>query len=175
MKVVINVLRGIIGVILCAVIVVNGWLLIDQLVFHHQPPAILGYSQLVVGSGSMSPTLEAGDLILVNPASDYTLGDVVTFRDENGTFITHRLVGTVEEDFITKGDANQVEDDTLLAKENILGRVVFSIPQGGKAILFLQSPLGLLLVIVIGFVLIELPVLLGGREKEKTGGKHARS
>ena len=59
--------------------------------------SIAGYSLLSVQSDSMSPTLEAGDLILTRPVDISSLqeGDVVTFYSPDparrGEKVTHRI------------------------------------------------------------------------------------
>lgn len=77
-----------------------------------------GYSLMMFKTGSMSPTIPAGSVALVQriPASEIDVGDVITV-DRKGTLpITHRVtsVGTgtaAEERVITmRGDANAVDD-----------------------------------------------------------------
>lgn len=172
MKATIKVLRALLAVLLIAVIGLNLWMLVQQSVFHQDPPELLGYSQLVVTSGSMEPAFSAGDMIVIRQEEDYGLGDIVTFRLDGGELVTHRIVGSVEGSFITKGDANNTEDDALLAPENIVGKLVTCIPAVGSFLLFLRTPVGLFVLVVVGFLLIELPALLGARRQEK--GRHAK-
>ena len=63
-------------------------------------PNVGGYSPLIVQSGSMSGTIEEGDLIIVHSADDAAKkdmkkDDIVTFRDkdEGGSLVTHRIKG----------------------------------------------------------------------------------
>ena len=57
-------------------------------------PRAFGYTPLVVVSGSMEPTLHAGDVAITKKvtADEVSLGDVVTYRSDPG-LITHRIVG----------------------------------------------------------------------------------
>ncbi|MDB2264568.1 signal peptidase I [Halorubrum ezzemoulense] len=75
-------------------------------------PVLLGY----VTSGSMAPTLEAGDGFVAVPAAASGLveeGDVVVFEaielDGGGT-TTHRVVGATPNGYLTKGDNNPFRD-----------------------------------------------------------------
>ncbi|MYL68635.1 signal peptidase I [Halorubrum distributum] len=71
-------------------------------------PVLLGY----VTSGSISPTLEAGDGFVAVPATmsdDIELGDVIVFDAielQGGGLTTHRVVGIIDEGYITRGDNN---------------------------------------------------------------------
>ena len=164
MKVIIKVLRGLLTAVLCIVLLVNIWMLVQQTVLKKEAPEVLGYSQYIVTSGSMEPSMSPGDLILVKSQETYTLGDVVTFRD------THRIMGSVSGQFITQGDANNTEDSDLLSPERILGKLCLVLPGAGGVLLFLRSPLGILLLLVIGALLIKLPDWIGtGKEK----GRHS--
>lgn len=75
-------------------------------------PILLGF----VETGSMSPTLEAGDGFVAVPSvltDEPEVGDVVVFGAEEvqgGGLTTHRVVGETEDGYITKGDANPFTD-----------------------------------------------------------------
>ena len=53
MKVIIKVLRGLLTAVLCIVLLVNIWMLVQQTVLKKEAPEVLGYSQYIVTSGSM--------------------------------------------------------------------------------------------------------------------------
>lgn len=173
MKIVIHILRGILAVLLGAVILLNVWMLVQQSVMGKSTPQVFGYSQYIVTSGSMEPSFSAGDMILVKEQEEYNLGDVVTFLDPQGATVTHRIVGRVSGQFITQGDANNVEDQDLLPPGNILGKVQTVLPGAGSAAMFLRSPLGLLVLLAVGVLLIKLPDWAGAL-KTKVEAKHAQ-
>lgn len=172
MKIVIKVLRGILTVFLFLIVAVNLWMAAQKAFFHKDPPQLLGYSQLVVTSGSMEPAFSAGDVILIHEESSYQPGQVVTFRDLQGELVTHRIVGTVEEKFITQGDANNTQDEELLTPDRIVGALVTYIPGVGSALLFFRTPLGIIVLALLGLLLIELPNWVGAFRK-KGKGRHA--
>jgi len=99
-------------------------------------------SSYTVMSGSMSPTLKPGDLILVkqtDPAA-VEVDDIVTVKTETEVF-THRVFEKKFEGgvylFKTKGDANEDPDPVWLNTSQIMGKTVFIIPLG-----HLYSPYG---------------------------------
>ena len=77
-----------------------------------------------VSTGSMESKIHAGDYILILKKSNYKVGEVVTYS-KNNYFITHRIVKINDEKIITKGDANNIEDEEIDRSE-IIGKVVIS-------------------------------------------------
>lgn len=172
MRAAIKILRGVLAAILCVALLFNVWMIIQQTVLGRDAPEVLGYSQYIVTSGSMEPEFSAGDMVLVKSEESYSLGDIVTFVDAEGSVVTHRITGSVEGMFITKGDANNVEDSDLLAPENIIGRLQLVLPGVGSAMLFLRTPFGILCLLAAGLLIIKLPDWTGAL-KAKARGKHA--
>lgn len=172
MKATIKILRIILTVLLCAIILLNGWMLFQQAVLKREAPEFFGYSQYIVTSGSMEPSFSPGDMILVKKQEEYGLGDVVTFRGSGGETVTHRIVGSVSGQFITQGDANNTEDSDLLPPESILGKLQLVLPGVGDAILFFRSPFGLLILLAAGVLIIKLPDWVGAL-RSSPRGKHA--
>ena len=80
--------------------------------------AILGQPVLLsfVETGSMQPTLDAGDGFVAIPsplAGEIQEGDVVVFEAQQlhgGGLTTHRVVDVTDEGYITRGDANPFTD-----------------------------------------------------------------
>ena len=112
----------------------------------------MGHGVLIVKSGSMSPSLNAGDAIVVRNVDRRAVqglerGSIVTFEspDNDGLLITHRIVdrltrGHSGPTFVTQGDANATVDTTLLSSDRLVGTVVVRIPRGGYALHAIQQP-----------------------------------
>ncbi|MCX8168791.1 MAG: signal peptidase I [Candidatus Methanomethylicia archaeon] len=96
---------------------------------------------LVVASGSMEPTLNIGDIIVIRGVrtEDLKVGDIIVFNPPkpyyNGIPWVHRIISIQsiggEKYFRTKGDANLYPDPFTLTKENIIGIVIWKIPYLG--------------------------------------------
>lgn len=126
--------------------------------------AILSYSGAVkarvVLTGSMSPAIEAGDIIITVPPTNRIpqKGDVVAYIGKrfDGTQVgvfSHRIIGgDLQTGFIVKGDANPSPDVQRPKLSDITGIVIFTIPFIGR----LLSPKTLLLLapMVIGIWLV---------------------
>lgn len=81
----------------------------------------------VVLSGSMVPTFDRNDLILVqNIDRNYDMGDIVIFKTPDRNLpITHRIVSISSDGTIrTAGDATGMIDWWGLKKEDIIGKIV---------------------------------------------------
>lgn len=104
---------------------------------------IIGYRSYTVLSGSMEPKFYPGDIVITKHKNktDIKINDIVTYRDNDGVIITHRIIEETPEGYITKGDNNNVEDADILTKENIIGEVKFSIPKIGYVMNFLSKPM----------------------------------
>lgn len=90
--------------------------------------------------------------------TDYAPGDIVSFAS-GSTLVTHRIVQENPDGFVTQGDANNTADIQPVASEQIVGKVVLSIPAVGIVLGYLQTPLGLTCLVLLGFLLIELPMV----------------
>lgn len=173
MKIAIKILQSLLAVLLCCALLLNLWMLVQQLVLKREAPEVFGYSQYIVTSGSMEPVFSAGDMILVRNEKSYELGDIVTFHDPAGQTVTHKIVGSVEGQFITQGVANNTEDDDLLPPERIIGKLQVVVPGAGWVMNFLRTPLGILILVAAAILLIGLPWWLG-KPETKPRGKHAQ-
>ena len=76
-----------------------------------------------VQTGSMEDGIHAGDYILIIKQDNYKIDDVVTYK-KDGYNITHRIVKESGDKVITKGDANNTEDEEI-SKDSIIGKVYF--------------------------------------------------
>lgn len=100
---------------------------------------VFGYKSYNILTGSMSPTINSGSLIVVKnvDGSEIKEGDIITFRGSStSNLTTHRVVEIKRDNekikFQTKGDANKVLDPMLVSEELLVGKVIFNIPYLGK-------------------------------------------
>jgi signal peptidase len=114
------------GLLSYSLLLVIGVLLIGSLLgAFFDRPVFLSYAY----SGSMSPTINKGDLFLINPLDrNPDVGDVAVFK-ANGRWTVHRIVAITERGYITKGDNNVATDQQnglypLVRKEDVIGKVV---------------------------------------------------
>ncbi len=129
-------------------------------------PAVFGWGSAVVLSGSMEPKLPVGALLVIHREKSYEIGDIVTYEDENGSIVTHRLTALENGEAVTKGDANNIEDAPFPASK-ICGKVRAVLPGVGGGILWLKTPSGICAVLLLS----GLPVIIPGHFIRKVGEK----
>jgi len=140
-------------------------------------PVVAGQARfLSVMSGSMSPAISAGDLILVAGADPASVreGDIISFM-KGDEIVTHRVVGVAgnpagsgEAAFRTKGDANEDADLETVGSSALVGKFLFCIPFAGYAVGFARTLPGLaMLVFLPGSLIIAAEI----RKILKSSGK----
>ncbi len=121
----------------------------------------------IVRSGSMSPAIPTGSVVLIQPQSSYNVGDVITFGNDSPTSIptSHRIVSERSEGtmwyYTTKGDANNAPDHGETTSNKVIGRVTFSLPYVGYILAFSKTRLGFSLLVLIPAALIIVYELIG--------------
>lgn len=138
------------------------------------------YPALAVASKSMVPTLNVGDLIIVQGANteqinaDPTMGDIIVFEKSNKDLVVHRAIerinGTDGYSFTTKGDNNPGPDSEKVNESRIVGKVVGRIPWIGNFALLLHSQQNVYLfavfIIIIIAIFLFFPFETGEEKKE---------
>lgn len=109
----------------------------------------------VILSGSMSPSIPVGSVVLVQPQQAYKVGDVVTFRGKGDakTFVTHRIIRVDQNQdgvvYVTQGDANRVLDGGSVSRDAIQGKVVLTLPYIGYLMNYIKTPQGFILFVIV--------------------------
>ena len=110
-------------------------------------------------TGSMSPTINPGSLIIVKEidSNEVKEGDIITFKGSStSNLTTHRVVEVIEKNnnikFQTKGDANDVLDPMLVDEGLLVGKVVFNIPYMGKVMSFINQYRVVIVVLIIAYL-----------------------
>lgn len=144
-------------------------------------PKLVGGTTFTVLTGSMEPTHNPGDSVVVVPVEEgeVKLGDVITFMPypNDPTLVTHRVVkvgaGPDGAVYTTQGDANNTADKPIASKQ-VVGKVLIGIPKFGylfdplKEYQAFIAPLMLGGSIVYGIYLILSAAIPSRRKKHAT-------
>lgn len=119
--IIINLIIFILGIIAILAI----WTSIQLNVQKKEYANLFGYSIFSTETGSMSPTIEIGDVIIVKIGEQVQEKDIITYKKDN-SFITHRIVKIEGNSIIAKGDNNNTQDEEI-TQDAVVGKVVFII------------------------------------------------
>lgn len=136
------------NVIILFLIVVLIEICYSKFVEKEYPVKLFGFSFLCVTTGSMEPTIDSGELIIIREKDKYLENDIVTYLDDDGFLITHRIVNINEDKMITKGDNNNLNDPEVQMK-NIQGKVILHSKLLGFLVIYILKPLIFIYVIIL--------------------------
>ena len=127
----------------------------------NKTPSIFGIKTFCIISGSMEPNIKINDVVIKEvPQEELKIGDIISFVVDGET-ITHRINNIEitqkgEIKYITKGDANNIEDEDKITFEDIEGKYIGKIPKIGRIMLLLRSKIVfiIILIILIGTIII---------------------
>ena len=155
MRVLINLLRGVLMLLWVLVLAVNARLYTEESHSGSVPPQIGEYAPWTVAGGQMEPELKKGDLAIIQMERMAQPGDKVLFRREDGSLGLSRIIGTSEGQLILKAD--NAEESAFVEPGVVKGICVTYLPGFGPAAEFMRSLPGLALIAIAGLVLIVLP------------------
>ncbi len=156
-----------IAFLLLVVVVYNFWQL---KILKKDYANYFGYTFMEVTSGSMADTINVNDYVLIKLTKDISEGDIITFK-VNDTIITHRVLTIAQDRILTKGDANNDNDNMITCKE-VIGKVVFIGHEYGIYFKVLKTPV-VFITAFISLVLFDLALsddkkeVLSSEEKEE--------
>ncbi len=134
----------IIAIIICA------YSVFSIKVLHKGYVNFFGYSIFEVATGSMKDEIDIGDAVLVKINDDYDVGDIITYKNGED-YITHRVVTKTDRYIITKGDANNTNDNPI-DNSLVLGKVVKILPKVGIWKKVILTPKVIILILITLFV-----------------------
>jgi len=132
-----------------------------------------------VSSGSMVPTLNVGDLIVVRGVEPklVSIGDIIVFHSprDHDMLIVHRVVGINDQGgrlyFETKGDNNPAKDSWFphpgVPETHLVGVVIGKVAYLGYIILMLKEPLGMAAIIMLTVLVVVYEFIVPAVKKSR--------
>lgn len=138
----------------------------------------LNFKFVSIKTGSMEPEIGIGDLCIIKELSEedgLRQGDIVTFS-AGDSYVTHRIISdNGDGTYTTKGDANKVYDEAKLTKDNIIGKVVYTVSSFGVVLDYISNSGGKLVLIsglgILVTVSLLLDMIVKKRENVKSKGQ----
>jgi signal peptidase I, archaeal type len=119
-----------------------------------------------VTSDSMEPTIGTNDGYVLVPTGEVIPGEIITFySEERDGYVTHRVVGTTADGYLTQGDNNPstdqaagsppVERDAIVGQVLTVGGKIVLIPQLGAVIGLLRANWMLMFTLAGLYILVQ--------------------
>lgn len=125
---------------------VKGWLLVSVflVLMVWTSTGLFGFYPTIVASGSMTPTMEVGDIAIavsIDP-NKIQVGDIIQYW-QRGEMTLHRVIEIRKTEtgkvFITKGDANAEPDPDPVYPNQIKGKLLYIISKLGWVSIYLKE------------------------------------
>lgn len=172
-----KIIKTIMLAILITLLISNIIMFYQNNIKHTEIPQVAGISVFNIVSGSMEPTININDLIVIKKCKESEIEneDIITYKKDDGTVVTHRVIRKNKENgeivYVTKGDNNPVEDNGVVKYSQVHGKYLFKIKGIGGFVEKLQKNNGL---ISVAIAIIIFVILKNGRDKKKETRKIAR-
>ena len=173
------------GIVLSGILIfilsMNCILIFKSLTNMERVPGIGGIIPMIVLTDSMYPQIQSGDLIVcrTREADKVREGDVIAFFDPAGngrSVVTHRVRKITKDEngnlaWVTKGDANNTEDQALVPAENLVGIYRHRVAGLGSVAMFLQTTQGMILCVICPILLLVVSDTICRRRNERSEKK----
>lgn len=150
-SIIIGIILNILLFIVSILIIIGIYYIVQIKVLKKDYSNLFGYTFFEVATGSMSNTIEIGDIVIVKITKKVNKDEIIVYKDGDN-FITHRLIEKDGDKLVAKGDANNSEDKPI-KEEQILGLVVCIIPKIGLWRKILLSPEIIGLIVILLFLI----------------------
>ncbi len=125
------------------------------------PPSVGGFTFYVMQDDDLRTDANPGSLAVARSAdiTSISLGDIISYNSpgSSNAIETQRVVEIKREEglkFLTSSDGAGAEQTTLVPAEEVVGKVLVSIPYYGKMVDYVQTSQGLILLIFVPGVVI---------------------
>jgi signal peptidase len=139
-------------------------MIVTNLTSKEKLPTTFGYAVLKIETGSMSPTLNPNDVVIIKKCDkeDYEENQIVAFWMNSYDYIptVHRIVEINENEVITKGDYAGNSNDPVKELDDLVGKEVLTLPKFGYVIDFIRSPIGVVSILLVIFIIAFVPSII---------------
>ena len=139
---------------------------------------IFGYKPYIVVSESMQPTIQKYAFVIIEQ-TDYdeiAVGEVIAFRSAHvsGVPVLHRVIDITPEGIVTKGDAVDISDESVVTRNNFLGRRLWHTNLLARVFQICQTPQGFFLVVVLPCLVVITLYVVFTFDTKKSKRRHIR-
>ena len=183
LKTIIKIFEKILFGLFIILIIIFGYYIIQRVTNKDKPAKMFGYYLYEVSSWSMyneesEHSLSKGDLIFVKKLKDdeYQVGMVVTYDTGNNIPTTHMIIDRSGNTITTQGinKEGNTSSDAPFDVSKIIGEVKGVYRNYRSHMNFITSPLGIILVLGIGFIIIEGTTIINKKLNKNNDNKELK-
>lgn len=145
-------------IVIFIIIFVNALFIVKSIKNPNKTPDLQGKKAFIIVSGSMIPTINIGDVVIIQDTDKIQVNDIIAFRKES-IVIVHRVIKEMNVNgkvmYQTKGDNNNIADLELVDINTVEGVYKFKVPFIGKILLFLYDNLAIIVVTIMLILIIK--------------------
>lgn len=164
LKIILSIIFNILFVLILIILVLSIYCIFQVNVQRKDYANLFGYAFFEIETGSMENTINVGDAVIVKLTNNVNVEDIIVYKKDNN-YITHRIIEINDEKIITKGDANNSQDEEI-ENNQICGKVCYIIRNLDSIQKTFSNPL-VLIAIFITIVLIGVFIFYKPKEKSK--------
>jgi len=117
-----------------------------------------GIRTAIVLTGSMEPSLKINDFVVMKKPKNIKVNDIISYKESGSdSEVLHRVIKINNGLVVTKGDANNKEDNPISINQ-VTGVYVGKIKYLGSIITFITKPIIFSTIITLLAVIIFIPV-----------------
>lgn len=168
-----KIILSIINFILIVIIVLNVLILLSSSVAKSSYPTILDYTYYNVFINDQENNLNKGSLLLIDSRKAYETGNIVMFYDNKN--LSAGKIADINNDLIT---IKSHKKEFIKNKSDIIGPMIFNIPQIGSLIDIALKPISLIIsiiILIITSILQNLLIKKSGKKQEKPNFKQMKN
>ncbi len=153
MKLILNIIRGIVIVYLVIVALIFVILFTKKKIYKEVLPTIIdGYSYIIVQGNALEPEIKEGKLLIFEKTSSYSEGDYIVYQQGENYLvakITHNELYNYEV-------LNEINETVQLEDKDLLAKVVYNNSLFSTIIKILINPITLVVLLFVGTIFPEL-------------------
>lgn len=151
------ILRFLIRMICIIFIIISVFVLVSSYIKPDKAPGVIIYKPFVVQTKSMYPLVNYGDFTIVKETdiNSLNIDDIIAFKTDDGLKTIARITDVKGDSLLVNSDISGSEE-YMISEDDIEGIYLLKISKLGYLVLFFQSTLGFILVLLTVLILVFL-------------------
>lgn len=156
--------RAIIIAVLGVIILFNLYGIYMQVIFNSDYPTIFGITRYISKSDYPDLEISENDYLITIDFLGYDQGDVIIYEDSDKNLIVDKIAKKNDDSIYLVSDVKKPMNSDLI----IRGKIVYNQKGLGEYMSMLESPAGIIIMVLIVVLVYEIPKLFSGINSKKS-------